>query len=54
MKIFSPEQLSKLDQLTIDEKQISSHQLMQIAAEKACDTLLERLDKNQKIYFFVV
>lgn len=52
MKIFSPEQLSKLDQLTIDEKQISSHQLMQIAAEKACDTLLERLDKNQKIYFF--
>ncbi|MDN6279425.1 MAG: NAD(P)H-hydrate dehydratase [Psychroflexus sp.] len=52
MQIFSPEQLSKLDQLTIDEKQISSHQLMQIAAEKACDALLERLDINQKIYFF--
>ena len=52
MKIFSPEQLSELDQLTIKEKQISSHQLMQTAAEKASDVLLEQLDENQKIYFF--
>lgn len=52
MKIFSPEQLSELDQLTIKEKQISSHQLMQTAAEKASDELLEHLNKNQKIYFF--
>lgn len=52
MKIFSPEQLSELDQLTIKEKQISSHQLMQTAAEKASHELLTELNKNQKIYFF--
>ncbi|SEA73595.1 NAD(P)H-hydrate dehydratase [Psychroflexus halocasei] len=52
MKIYSPDQLSELDQLTIKEKQISSHQLMQTAAEKASDLLLEQLDENQKIYLF--
>jgi len=52
MKILSAEQIRLVDQFTIDQQNILSHDLMERAASSCCNWLEERVNKEQRIAIF--
>jgi NAD(P)H-hydrate epimerase len=52
MKIFTASQIRACDEFTIHNEPITSHFLMERAAQKCTDYLFKYLDIKQKIYIF--